>query len=96
MPTTVIFGSKGYIGTYFAKQYPEALTPMVDIGDKQAVAAYLDEVQPDIVINAAGRTGRPNVDWCEDHKEETHYGNVTAPLVLLHECMERGIYIVQI
>jgi dTDP-4-dehydrorhamnose reductase len=41
----------------------------------------LDEVKPDVVINAAGKTGKPNVDWCEDHKEETLRSNDTGPLV---------------
>ena len=93
---TLIFGSRGYVGTYFTKQYPQAATPSIDIGDKQAVGACLDEHQPAVVINAAGRTGRPNVDWCECHKAETLYGNVTAPLVLMNACVERGIYVVQI
>ena len=26
------------------------------------------QVKPTHVLNAAGVTGRPNVDWCEDHK----------------------------
>lgn len=96
MSTIVIFGARGYIGTYFTKQYPTALTPMFDMGNRAELVQFLDEVQPDIVINAAGRTGRPNVDWCETHQAETLYGNVTAPLVLLHECMARNIYVVQI
>jgi 3,5-epimerase/4-reductase len=95
MQSIVIFGAQGYIGTYFGNKYPHAHTPRIDIGNKQAVAACLDELQPDVVINAAGRTGRPNVDWCESHKAETLYGNVTAPFVLLHECMERSLYLVQ-
>lgn len=28
----------------------------------------LDAAKPTHVINAAGVTGRPNVDWCESHK----------------------------
>lgn len=31
---------------------------------------------PSVIINAMGVVGKPNVDWCEDHKAETHYGNV--------------------
>ena len=31
----------------------------------------LDKVEPTHVINAAGCTGRPNVDWCEEHQIET-------------------------
>lgn len=30
---------------------------------------------PSLLINAIGVIGKPNVDWCEDHKEETKYGN---------------------
>jgi len=33
------------------------------------VSAALDvQTKPTHVLNAAGLTGRPNVDWCEDHK----------------------------
>lgn len=30
------------------------------------------QVKPTHVLNAAGLTGRPNVDWCEDHKVGLH------------------------
>lgn len=88
----VIFGSRGYLGEQFKGLYPDAVCPPVDIADASAVAQILDAEKPDLVINAAGKTGRPNVDWCEDHKEETLRANVTGPLVLLEECRKRGIY----
>ncbi|MFH1670806.1 MAG: sugar nucleotide-binding protein [Patescibacteria group bacterium] len=88
----LIFGSRGYLGTYFKKAYPEAATPSIDIAHTSGVAQVLDECKPDVVINAAGKTGRPNVDWCEDHKLETISSNVTGPLVLLNECAKRNIY----
>jgi 3,5-epimerase/4-reductase len=87
-----IFGARGYLGEHFKRIYPDASCPSVDIADSLAVAAVLDTDKPDVVINAAGKTGRPNVDWCEDHKEETLHANVTGPLVLLNECRARGIY----
>ncbi|GMH94853.1 hypothetical protein TrST_g12213, partial [Triparma strigata] len=31
--------------------------------NREAVAAELDEIKPTHVLNAAGVTGRPNVDW---------------------------------
>jgi hypothetical protein len=31
-------------------------------------AACVAQVHPTHVLNAAGCTGRPNVDWCETHK----------------------------
>jgi len=88
----VLFGAGGYLGHEFQKLYPEAVLPKVDIADAAAVATVLDKEKPDVVINAAGKTGRPNVDWCEDHKEETLRSNVQGPLVLLEECGKRGIY----
>lgn len=88
----VIFGSTGYIGEQFKKLYPNAKTPRIDIADPKAVAEVLDGEKPDIVINCAGKTGRPNVDWCEDHKDETIHVNVLGPLVIQEECAKRGIY----
>jgi dTDP-4-dehydrorhamnose reductase len=58
------------------------------------VAALLDAEKPEVVVNCAGKTGRPNVDWCETHKEETLHANVLGPIVLLEECLARGIYLV--
>lgn len=88
----ILFGSSGYLGESFLKSYPDAICPRIDIADRAAVASVLDAEKPDVVINAAGKTGRPNVDWCEDHKEETLSANVTGPLILLEECAKRGIY----
>ncbi|MDP6561693.1 MAG: sugar nucleotide-binding protein, partial [Candidatus Peribacteraceae bacterium] len=92
----VIFGSKGYMGQYFLTLYPDAATPSVDIADIRAVGEVLDSEKPDVVINCAGKTGRPNVDWCEDHKEETIHSNVVGPLVLVEECNKRNIYFVHL
>lgn len=92
----MIFGSGGYLGSKFTEIYPDAACPKVDIADPHAVAEALDTEQPDVVINAAGKTGRPNIDWCEDHKMETLHSNVTGPLVLLEECQKRGAYLVHL
>lgn len=90
----VILGARGFLGTHLQEMYPHANTPSLDIADTQAVQKILDELKPDVLINAAGKTGRPNIDWCEDHKEETVHSNVTGPLVLLEECMKRNVYFV--
>jgi dTDP-4-dehydrorhamnose reductase len=88
----LIFGSGGYLGEHFLKLYPDAITPKIDIADAPSVAAILDAEHPDVVINCAGKTGRPNVDWCEGHKKETIHANVIGPLVLLEQCAKRSIY----
>lgn len=94
--TVLLFGGKGYMGGWFRQIFPQAIVPSVDIADAQGVAEILNREKPDIVINAAAKTGRPNIDWCEDHKSETLHSNVTGPLVLLGECMKRDLYFVHL
>lgn len=50
-------------------------------------------MKPTRVLNAAGVTGRPNVDWCESHKEETLRVNVIGTLSLADLCDARGIHL---
>lgn len=88
----LIFGGRGYLGQQFLTIFPDAITPSADIADREAVSQILEREKPDVVINCAGKTGRPNVDWCEEHKEETIHANVLGPLVLQEECSKRGIY----
>ena len=75
---------------------PEAVGSPVDICDPAAVARELDRYEPDVVVNSAGKTGHPNVDWCEQHRDETLRSNVTGPLVLLDACRSRSCYFVHL
>jgi dTDP-4-dehydrorhamnose reductase len=52
----------------------------------------LDALKPAFVLNAAGLTGRPNVDWCEEHKQETVRANVIGLLNLCDLTAARGIH----
>ncbi len=52
--------------------------------------------QPKIVINAIGKTGRPNIDWCESHKEETFFSNVTIPIFIAETCNDMNIIMVHL
>jgi 3,5-epimerase/4-reductase len=62
------------------------------IQNREAVAAELDEIKPTHVLNAAGITGRPNIDWCETNKPETIRTNVIGTLNLADLCLERNIH----
>ena len=90
----VVFG-KGYMGTRIAQAYGYTL-PTMDVLDASKVAAYLDETKPAVVINAVGKTGRPNIDWCETHRPETLLSNVAAPIILASLCAARGIHFVHL
>ena len=86
----ILFGSTGYIGSEFKRQLEELKLPFFcwPNSSKTTFADlekwYDDAGYPFIgtVINAAGYTGKPNVDACEQHKQETIHGNVVFPLQL--------------
>ncbi|KAH0943687.1 hypothetical protein HID58_003324 [Brassica napus] len=59
--------------------------------DRASVMADIRSVKPTHVFNAAGVTGRPNVDWCESHKTETIRANVAGTLTLADVCRENGL-----
>ncbi|MEK7619044.1 MAG: sugar nucleotide-binding protein [Patescibacteria group bacterium] len=88
---TLIFGA-GWLGTQFGGHLSSEVS-RVDIADRSAVEAELERVKPTHILNTAGKTGRPNIDWCEDHKLETVSSNITGPLVLLRACLDRGIHL---
>ncbi len=92
----LVFGSKGFIGGKMLRAWPDAVGTDARIDDKAAVLKALDEHKPDAVVNAAGRTGRPNVDWCESHQAETHRDNVIGALTLGEACHERGVYLLHL
>jgi len=61
--------------------------------NRESVERELDEVKPTHVLNAAGVTGRPNVDWCEDNKETTIRANVIGALNLADVTFLRNIHL---
>lgn len=91
----LVFGN-GWVGNKFAERLPDAEVTAVDITDRQAVRAELARRSPAVAINAAGKTGKPNIDWCEEHKLETLASNTTGPLVLARECLDRGVFFVHV
>ena len=88
----LIFGKDGWLAQKFNNFLEDSQISDVDITDLPATRKELDEKKPKIVINAAGITGRPNIDWCEEHKIETVAGNVTGPLNILQACSEKNVY----
>ena len=58
----------------------------------QSQQKELDEIKPTHVLMAAGITGRPNIDWCEDNKPATIRTNVIGTLTIADLTQERGIH----
>jgi len=98
MKRVLIFGGKtGWIGQMMAElvkkeEGMEVFIAETRIQNRESVAKELDEVKPTHVLNAAGITGRPNIDWCEDNKPATMRTNVIGTLNLADLCNERGIH----
>jgi 3,5-epimerase/4-reductase len=96
-PRYLVFGGKtGWIGQKVLAMLQasgiEAKAAEARLEKLEAVAAELDAYKPTHVLNCAGLTGRPNVDWCEDHKDEVIRVNLIGTLGLLDACETRGIH----
>ena len=74
--------------------YPKIGTRF-DLSTKQ-IETTINADRPDVLINCIGKTGRPNVDWCEVNKEETASSNVALPILLAEVCAKRSIHLIQI
>src|ERR1035437_2226791 len=78
----LLLGASGYIGQAFAHELGRRKIDFVPLSRKQVdytrfdvLLKFLKERKPEFVINAAGYTGKPNVDACELHKADTLAGN---------------------
>ena len=73
--------------------YIEVVAAKSRLDDVSAMEQEIDAVKPHRVFNCAGLTGRPNVDWCEDHQKEVIRVNVIGTLALTDICAKRTIHI---
>lgn len=93
----LIWGGEGWVAghlkTLLEKAGKEVYTTTIRMENRESVIAELERVQPTHVFNAAGSTGRPNVDWCEDNKEATMRSNVIGTLNLTDACFLKGIHV---
>jgi 3,5-epimerase/4-reductase len=90
----LIFGGKGWLGglliDMLKAQGEEVNVATARLEDRAAIQRDLDQYKPKFVLNVAGVTGRPNVDWCEDHKQETTRANVVGTVNLVDTCYAAG------
>lgn len=63
---------------------------------EKLIDTFLDFQKPDVIVNCIGKTGRPNVDWCENNQSETANANIALPIVLARACEKRGIHLVHV
>ena len=85
----ILLGASGYIGQAFVQELTRRHWPFLPLSRKQLdysrfdlLLNFLRDRKPDFVLNAAGFTGKPNVDACETARAETLQGNTLLPLTL--------------
>jgi dTDP-4-dehydrorhamnose reductase len=93
-----LLGGSGYVGTAFQAlfrlkgiRYRCLRRSEVDYADRAALRDALRSDKPQFLVNAAGYTGKPNVDACEIHKAECLMGNAVLPGIVADACEDAGV-----
>jgi dTDP-4-dehydrorhamnose reductase len=93
-----LLGGSGYVGGAYQALFRLRGVPYrslgraeVDYADAGALRAALLRDRPEFLINAAGYTGKPNVDACELHKAECLLGNAVLPGIVAEACEAAGV-----
>jgi dTDP-4-dehydrorhamnose reductase len=93
-----LLGGSGYVGSAYQEffmrngvSYKNLKRNEVNYGDVKTLTAALRADKPSFLINAAGYTGKPNVDACELHKAECLEGNAVLPGKIAEACAAAGV-----
>ena len=93
----LLIGKNGYVGKKFPL-IPKLKNNLFSIGrdtfnyyDKKLLSDFITQNQISFVINAAGYTGKPNVDACELAKAECLSGNAVLPGIIRDVCEDLNI-----
>ncbi len=93
-----LLGGSGYVGHAY-----QALLTRKGIPFRNLRRAELDYThgttlrdallrdKPEFLINAAGYTGKPNVDACELHRHDCLFGNAVLPGIVADACTAAGV-----
>ncbi|MAF35904.1 hypothetical protein CL622_02180 [archaeon] len=98
----ILILGKGFIGkrleTYLSTFFEvECINKAeIDYTSRQELEKYVYWQGLDVIINASGYTGSPNVDACEDDKDNTWKYNVESPYNIHSVCEDHSIKMVHI
>ncbi len=93
----LLLGGSGYVGQAYQRHLTRLGVPFrtlarkeTDYTDTRQLADLLAESRAEFLINAAGYTGKPNVDACESDKANCLFGNAVLPGRLREACERTG------
>ena len=88
-----LLGGSGYVGSAYQAllerrrvDFCNIRRAEFDYTDQDGLTGLLRREKPAFLINAAGYTGKPNVDACELHKTECLFGNAVLPGIIAQAC----------
>lgn len=93
-----LLGGSGYVGQAYQQllrgrgiAFKNLKRAEIDYTDTATLTAVLKKDRPEFLINAAGYTGKPNVDACELHKADCLFGNAVLPGRIAEACEAAGV-----
>lgn len=90
MSKFLIYGANGWIGSMLVSLLQEqnhiVVCAKARLQNYEQLVQEITKIQPDYVLNTAGIVGIPNVDWCEEHKNETYQTNTIGIDNLAYAC----------
>jgi dTDP-4-dehydrorhamnose reductase len=93
-----LLGGSGYVGSAYQAlltrkgiRFRNLRRSEVDYADARVLAELLRRERPEFLINAAGYTGKPNVDACELAKADCLFGNAVLPGRIAQACAAAGV-----
>lgn len=93
----LIYGRTGWIGGMLGRLLEDGsyqyFYGSARLADRCGIEADIARCKPTHILNAAGITGRPNVDWCESHKREVVQTNVLGTLNLVDIAHSKGLHV---
>jgi len=93
-----LLGGSGYVGQAFQEHllgkgiaFKSIARAQLDYADPVKLAAAMVADKVSFLINAAGYTGKPNVDACEKDKTNCLFGNAVLPGRIAEACAAAGV-----
>jgi dTDP-4-dehydrorhamnose reductase len=90
----LLLGASGYIGQAFCRELRRRGIPFVplsrsafDYTQFDLLFEYVHKLRPAFLINAAGYSGKPNVDACEEERMVTFLANTILPQTVAQVCL---------
>jgi dTDP-4-dehydrorhamnose 3,5-epimerase-like enzyme len=92
----LLLGGSGFLGSYTYQKLKDTwrvLSVSTRLENLSELETCIRKSSCSYVICAAGVSGRPTTQWCEEHPRETFETNVTSMLGLMKLCDHLGVHL---